>query len=93
MKQSRESIRKMARLESDILLPGHGKPEFLNVFNNYDFYNICRYATHGILAILMMSLLILIGTRRWFSALWFFIGAVENQENNTKAQIKQLLAM
>jgi hypothetical protein len=55
-----------------IALPAY----FFLGYSFYDFYNICRYATHGILAVLIMSVLVLIGTRHWSSALWFLIGAV-----------------
>jgi len=42
----------------------------------YDFYNVCRYATHGIFAILIMCLIVYFITKKQSSVLWFFLGAI-----------------
>ncbi len=55
-----------------IFLPAY----FFFNYDFYQFYNICRYATHSIYAILLMSLIVFFITKKWLSVLWFFLGAI-----------------
>ncbi|MBP7791856.1 MAG: metal-dependent hydrolase [Candidatus Goldbacteria bacterium] len=45
-------------------------------YSFYEFYNVCRYLTHGIFAILIMCLIVFFITKKGAFVLWFFLGAV-----------------